>query len=64
MVKNKINQKLHDNLGNGNLYTMAKSAFDGVFAQWDLDMHLKEVTTQNGENAFICMQQCHLCNLL
>lgn len=52
MVKNKINQKLHDNLGNGNLYTMAKSAFDGVFAQWDLDMHLKEVTTQNGENAF------------
>ena len=52
MFKNKIEQKLKDNLGTGGLYSMAKLGFDEVLAQWDLDMHLEKTTTQNGAKAY------------
>lgn len=52
MFKNKIEQKLKDNLGTGGLYSMAKLGFDEVLAQWDLDMHLEKTTTKNGAEAY------------
>lgn len=52
MFKNKIDQKLKDNLGTGGLYSMAKLGFDEVLAQWDLDMHLEKTTTKNGAEAY------------
>ena len=52
MFKNKIDQKLKDNLGTGGLYSMAKVGFEGILAQWDLDMHLEKTTTKNGAEAY------------
>lgn len=52
MFKNKIEQKLKDNLGTGGLYSMAKVGFEGILAQWDLDMHLEKTTTKNGAEAY------------
>ena len=52
MFKNKIDQKLKDNLGTGGLYSMAKLGFDKVLAQWDLDMHLEKTTTTSGTEAY------------
>ena len=52
MFKNKIDQKLKDNLGTGGHYSMAKAGFEGILAQWDLDMHLEKTTTKNGAEAY------------
>ena len=52
MFKNKIDQKLKDNLGTGGLYSSAKLGFERILAQWDLDMHLEKTTTKNGAEAY------------
>ena len=52
MVKNKIDQKLKDKLGTGEMYSKAKRDIEGILAQWDLDMHLEKTATQNGVEAY------------
>jgi len=52
MFKNKIDQKLKDNLGTGGLYSSAKLGFERILAQWDLDMHLEKTTTTSGTEAY------------
>ena len=52
MFKNKIDQKLKDNLGTGEMYSKAKRDIEGILAQWDLDMHLEKTATQNGVEAY------------
>lgn len=52
MFKNKIDQKLKDNLGTGEMYSKAKRDIERILAQWDLDMHLEKTATQNGVEAY------------
>ncbi len=53
LVKENINQKIQDKLGNGFAADMAKTAWETqILAKWDLDMHLEKTATTGGLEAY------------